>query len=233
MVLGVCLFMFWLLLCFVFCLCFCCCFCFGYCFCCCFCLCLLFCLFCYWFCFFLLLLFLFLFLCISPNSACARGSGSIVCFDCPFPPPAVANFCLPSSSVASRVASSGVSSWNQLWPILRLRRGGRAASSFWNAHLCCDGFMFARTNMPHSKTRLQWGHPGALVAFCCVANYVHGVALPAELAGRARTQNLRSRGLPWSPNKMFFRRTCLVGLSWPPVCFSANLSGWPQLNSHI
>ena len=28
----------------------------------------------------------------SPNSACARGSGGVVGFDCPWPPPAVANF---------------------------------------------------------------------------------------------------------------------------------------------
>ena len=32
----------------------------------------------------------FIFIIISPNSACARGSGGVVCFDCPLPPPAVA-----------------------------------------------------------------------------------------------------------------------------------------------
>ena len=40
--------------------------------------------------------FYFIFLYYSPNSACARGSGGVVCFDCPCAPPAVANFCLPS-----------------------------------------------------------------------------------------------------------------------------------------
>ena len=95
---------------------------------------------------------------------------------------------------------------------------------------------------------------------------MRGVALPVELAGRARAQNLRSRGLPWSPKKIIsfgelvwlasigpqfvcqqnsqaelahrtctpvvfcvppkiFRQTCLVGLSWPPICLPAELAG--------
>ena len=47
--------------------------------------------------------------------------------------------------------------------------------------------------------------------------YVRGVALPAELAGRARTQNLRSRGIPWSPN----------------IFLSANLFRWLQLTPSL
>ena len=40
---------------------------------------------------------LLVFVVCSPNSACARGSGGVECFDCRLPPPAVANFGLPSS----------------------------------------------------------------------------------------------------------------------------------------
>ena len=148
----------------------------------------------------------------SPNSACARGSGGVVCFDCCCAPPAVANFRPPSGPPWAPAAFL-----NEIkqWPILRLRRGGRAASSFWNANLCCDGFMCAA-----SRCQLNWQaelahRTSALVVFrgpqkmffrqtCLFGFSWPPVCLPAELAGRACTQTLRSRGLLCSPKKCSF-----------------------------
>jgi len=220
-------------------------------------------------CLFVLIVYMLVFFVLfyySPNSACARGSGGIVCFDRPLPPPAVANFCVPSvSRCVPRLflmkSNSGLCcvSGAEVGPQVLFEMQTCAAMD-----LCARRRAASRTGRQssHIELALSWSSVvpkkcsfGKLVwvasvglQFVCQLNsqaeLAHGtcapvvfcvppknifrwtclvgfswppICLPAELAGRSRTQNLRSRCLPCCLPKKLFRRTCLVGLSWPPI----------------
>ena len=198
-------------------------------------LCCVVCLFCLFVCLFWLFLFVDVFsLCFccvfllfiviyyySPNSACARGSGGVVCFDCWLAPLAVANFCVPSVSLCVPrlflMKSSSCASGAEVGPQVLFEMQTCPAMD-----LCARRRAASITGRQSSRTELALSWSPVVPKQVSFGELVWLASVGPQFVCQQNSQ------------AELAHRTCApVVFCVPHKFISASLSGWPQLAPNL